>query len=171
MSPETWRGFSGEGQALSDLAGAAREQALDQVRESLAWDAVIDADRLARALNLDPDAVRAALAVLGSRGLVGYDLESGDYFHRELPFDLDLVEKLQPRLQNARKLIDSGGVRLVRQDADGIEAYVQGTGVEHRVVIDADDNAKCTCPWFHRHHGDRGPCKHVLAVRMVVEEE
>ena len=133
MSPETWRGFSGEGQALSDLAGAGRAEALTQIRESLAWDAVIDADRLARTLNLDPDAVRAALAVLGSRGLVGYDLESGDYFHRELPFDLDLVEKLQPRLQNARKLVDSGGVRLVHQDADGIEAYVQGSGVEHRV--------------------------------------
>lgn len=26
---------------------------------------------------------------------------------------------------------------------------------------------RCTCPWFAKHQGSRGPCKHVLAARLV----
>ena len=26
----------------------------------------------------------------------------------------------------------------------------------------------CTCPWWGRHQGTRGPCRHVLAARMVL---
>ncbi|WP_460917139.1 SWIM zinc finger family protein [Plantactinospora veratri] len=25
----------------------------------------------------------------------------------------------------------------------------------------------CSCPWWARHRGERGPCKHALAVSMV----
>ena len=46
-------------------------------------------------------------------GLVGFDLADSAYFHRELPFDLSLVEKLQPRLQNARKLLKANKVRIL----------------------------------------------------------
>jgi predicted nucleic acid-binding Zn finger protein len=28
---------------------------------------------------------------------------------------------------------------------------------------------RCTCPWFSKHQGQRGPCKHVLAARIFVE--
>ncbi len=28
---------------------------------------------------------------------------------------------------------------------------------------------KCTCRWHSRYQGQRGPCKHILAVRMKVE--
>ncbi|MDR1187609.1 MAG: SWIM zinc finger domain-containing protein [Bifidobacteriaceae bacterium] len=24
---------------------------------------------------------------------------------------------------------------------------------------------RCTCPWWVKYHGTRGPCKHVLAAR------
>jgi uncharacterized Zn finger protein len=27
----------------------------------------------------------------------------------------------------------------------------------------------CTCPWWNKHRGTRGPCKHVLAVRLFRE--
>ena len=40
--------------------------------------------------------------------------------------------------------------------------------VEHRVRI-SDEDAKCSCPWYAKHQGERGPCKHVLAVQIVRE--
>src|SRR5207344_2916132 len=107
----------------------------------------------------------AALSVLGARGLVGYDLAESQYFHRELPFDLSRVEMLQPRLKEARKLLERQGVQIVKQAGDRIEALVAGSGVEHRVRLSAE-GARCTCPWFAKHQGQRGPCKHVLALQI-----
>jgi len=34
-----------------------------------------------------------------------------------------------------------------------------------------EDGARCTCPWFAKHRGARGPCKHVLAAQLVLERE
>ncbi|MGE0758703.1 MAG: hypothetical protein AB7O38_16875, partial [Pirellulaceae bacterium] len=41
VSPEVWRGFSGEGQALSALAAADRDRLLPLVRARLKWQSVI----------------------------------------------------------------------------------------------------------------------------------
>ncbi len=112
--------------------------------------------------------IAAALSILGVRGLVGYDLAEGAYFHRELPFDLSRVETLQPRLRDARKLLERDGVQVLKHEDDRIEAVVAGSGVEHRVRLTAAD-ARCTCPWFAKHQGQRGPCKHVLAVQLLLD--
>ena len=137
LSPDVWRGFSGEGQALTALAGSDWEAALPRVRAALKWEAVIDVPRLSRQTGLSDESLRAALAALGARGLVGFDLGEGAYFHRELPFDLSLVEALQPRLQGARKLLAAGGVRLGERTEEQVELFVAGSGVEHRVRLTA----------------------------------
>jgi hypothetical protein len=168
LSPEVFRGFSGEGQVLGELASRQWQDVLPRVQASLKWDAAIDADALSRAFSLTRDDVSGALAALGSRGLVGFDLAQGAYFHRVLPFNLELIESLHPRLKAARKLVDGGGVRIVRQDGKCVEALVAGTGVEHRVRLSAE-GAKCTCPWYAKYQGGRGPCKHVLSVQIVQE--
>lgn len=170
ISPEVWRGFSGEGQALQSLASETWKSALPKIRAGLKWEAVIDLPSLVSRVGLQEQVVRDALAVLGARGLVGFDLGESAYFHRELPFDMEHVEKLQPRLQNARKLIAGNKVRIGSRTADQIEAFVASSGVEHRVRLTADD-AKCTCPWYSKHAASRGPCKHILAARIAVEEE
>lgn len=171
LSPEIYRGFSGEGQVLETLAGDRWKGALSRVRAQLAWQAQIDVPILARQTNLDFGQVEASLAVLGSRGLAGYDVTTGKYFHRELPFDLEQVEALQPRLQNARRLLAEGGVRLAgKPGADAWDVSVQGTDVAHHVRLRADGD-RCTCPWFSRHQGARGPCKHMLAARLLLEDE
>jgi hypothetical protein len=168
LSPEVWRGFSGEGQALGDLTRVGGKTSLARVQASLKWQSRIEVSSLASRFSLSEEAVTAALSVLGTRGLVGFDVAEGKYYHRELPFDLSRVELLQPRLKDARKLLERQGVRIVRQDNDGIEALVAGTGVEHRVRI-STDQARCTCPWFAKYRGGRGPCKHVLAVQILAE--
>jgi hypothetical protein len=171
LSAESWRGLSGEGQVLSALAAPGLERALPRVRAALAWQAELDAEELTRTTGQDPAEVRGALAALGARGLVGFDLHTGRHYHRELPFDLAAVEALQPRLEAARKLIDEEGVRVVSREEGRIVAMVRGSGVEHRVRLDeADGGVSCSCPWFSKHRGARGPCKHALAVQILEEK-
>jgi hypothetical protein len=171
ISPEIWRGFSGEGQVLQQLAGQDWQEALPRVQAALRWQAQINAGEVANKSGLAKQQVEAALAVLAARGLVGYDVSRQAYFHRELPFDMELVESLQPRLKDARQLIEDKKVRIVKplQD-DRAEVMVQGTDVEHRVVL-APEGDKCTCPWYSKHRNERGPCKHILAARLAVEPQ
>ncbi len=166
LSPEAFRGFSGEGQALIHLADRSAGHDLARVRAQLQWQAKIDPQVLSASLNSDTESVNSSLAALGSRGLVGFDLSEGTYFHRELPFDLELVEDLHPRLQKARRLVEEKAVRVTARNGDKVEAYVQGDGAEHRVMLDEADG-RCTCPWYAKHPGERGPCSHMLAVEIV----
>jgi hypothetical protein len=168
LSPEVWRGFSGEGQLLSTLATASSGDEVDRVRGALHWQSRLDPAQLAAQASLPLDQARTALARLAASGLVGFDVAERAYFHRELPFDLSLLESLQPRLKDARKLVAEDGVRIESR-GPVTEAWVQGSGVEHRVRI-GEEGARCTCPWFSKHQGERGPCKHVLAVQIVTGE-
>jgi hypothetical protein len=169
LSPNPARGFSGEGQLLSGLAAGRWEEELPKVRAALCWQAIIDENELVQRVGAPADVVRAALAALGARGLVGYDLDTGAYFHRELPFDLAQVEALQPRLREARQVLADGGVRIAGRDGETAEVYVRGSEVDHRVRLGAD-GARCSCLWFAKHAGRRGPCKHVLAAQLALDE-
>lgn len=166
VSPELNRGFSGEGQMLERLALGEWQPALAPISDSLQWQSHIEIGEISRRAGVSEGAGEAALAVLGARGLVGFDVASGRYFHRVLPFDLDQVEKLQPRLANARELVDQ--VRIVSQAGLHIDATVPGSEFEQYVRLRPDGN-RCTCRWYSRHQGQRGVCKHILAVQMKVE--
>lgn len=169
LSAEVWRGFSGEGQALRALLQASGERtapALAAVRAALHWQASLDAGSLAAELALTPAAVADALRVLGASGLVGHDVAEGRAFHRELPFDLAMLDDLHPRLTDARALVEAGAVTVLRREP--FEADVASGGVAHRVRAEAG-GWRCTCPWYAKHQGQRGPCKHVLAAEASVD--
>ena len=161
LSPESSRGFSGEGGVLWDLADEASGDDADLVSALLAFEPRIDVQRLAGETGLTPDRVVAALGRLGAAGRVGYDAAEGAYFHRELPYDTERLAAMHPRLRDATTLVEAGAVRL-----DGDTAYVRSGESEH-VVRRTPDGDRCTCPWFAKHKGSRGPCKHVLAVDLV----
>jgi hypothetical protein len=169
ISASPSRGFSGEGQALAPLAAkdSDGQGALPRVRAALGWQPRLDARSLATDLSLDPAAVGTALAALGTRGLVGFDLAEGGYFQRALPFDLALVEKLHPRLVAARKLVAEGAVERA---TGASEARVRSGEVVHRVRF-TESGAVCTCTWYAKHRGERGPCKHVLAAGLADEAQ
>ncbi len=169
LSPEVWRGFSGEGQVLSELSDQDGKDAAALLRPLLRWESAIDVDALARQSGFAVRLVRLGLAWLGASGIVGYDLGQAGYFHRELPYDCRRLEALNPRLASARKLVDGGAVRVERRSAEGVEAWVRGSGVDHRVKLSPTSEV-CTCPWWGKHAGDRGPCRHVLAVNIFLEE-
>ena len=165
VSAETWRGFSGEGQALRALLRHGDDGAgFAAVRAQLQWAPSLDADALAAQVGQPRDHVEDHLRVLGASGLVGFDLAEGRYFHRELPLDLSLAEDLHPRLGDARALLQGGAETLTSRLP--LSATVDSQGVLHQ-VREADGQLRCTCPWFARHQGDRGPCKHVLAVEAA----
>ena len=167
ISPEIYRGFSGEGQVLEDLANPPSDEVIANVRAQLNWASQINTAHLSQTLSIDEDDIRKAISILSTRGLAGYDVSSGTYFHRELPFNLEEVEKLQPRLKNARRLIEERKLKLLQETPDGVSIYeVAGTGTSHQVRI-SDDHKECTCPWFSKHQDKRGLCKHILAAQIL----
>jgi len=162
LSPEHYRGFTGEGALLGLLADPGAAADADMVSALLAWDPRIDTAQLAAGAGFPAERVIAALTYLAARGRVGYDLAEESFFHRELPFG-PALEAMHPRLAAARALIASGSVVSSERGA-----LVRGDDAEHRVTFAAPHDI-CTCPWWGKHRGTRGPCKHVLAARMAAQ--
>jgi SWIM zinc finger len=161
LSPELFRGFSGEGGVLADLA-TADENVVEEVADALHGEPEIDVDDVSSTTGFAKPTVQTALGALGAAGRVGYDLSRHAFFHRELPYDRAVLEKMNPRLLGARELVEHGAVRLT-DDGGGI---VRSGDAEYVVRME-DGVARCTCAWFAKHRGERGPCKHVLAVQHV----
>ena len=161
LSPESSRGFSGEGGVLWDLADGQSAADSDLISALLAFEPRIDIPRLAADSGLTEDRVTRALGRLGAAGRVGYDVAEDAYFHRELPYDAERLATMHPRLRDATALVTAGAVRF-----DGETAYVRSGETEH-VVRRTDDGDRCTCPWYAKHKGARGPCKHVLAADLI----
>jgi hypothetical protein len=165
LSPEASRGFSGEGGVLWDLADGQSADDADLISALLAFEPRIDIPRLAAESVLDEERVARALGRLGAAGRVGYDAAEAAYFHRELPYDPERLATMHRRLRDATALVDAGVVRL-----DGTTAYVRSGDTEH-VVRRIDDGDRCTCPWYAKHKGSRGPCKHVLAADLIRKQQ
>jgi uncharacterized Zn finger protein len=97
-------------------------------------------------------------------GLLGFDLDDNQFFYRRLPFKLNRIVSLNPRMKEADKLLEEGKVEILSSNGGRVEARVAGSGVHHTVILDGEKE-RCTCTWFSRHQGERGLCKHVLAVK------
>ncbi|MEU5340926.1 MULTISPECIES: SWIM zinc finger family protein [unclassified Streptomyces] len=162
LSPEASRGFSGEGGVLDALSTDEAAEDAELISVLLAWEPRIDVGDLSAASGLPAERVRAALVRLGTSGRVGYDTAEAAYFHRELPYDAEHVERHNPRLRDARALVAEGAVVL-----DGTLGTVTARdGHVHRVRDDSGA-LSCSCLWWAKYRGGRGPCKHALAVRMA----
>ncbi len=162
--------FPAREQALSALAQSGSVDALAHVRSALAWQEVISVPKLSSSLGMSAETLEEALQVLGTRGLVGYNISASACFHRELPFDLGLVEELHPRMKKARELHEQKQVRYSIKQDDEVEAYVKGSTGDYYVQINADGE-RCTCDWFAKNQGNRGPCSHILAAELAIQED
>ncbi|WP_051845388.1 SWIM zinc finger family protein [Streptomyces sp. NRRL S-813] len=162
LSQDATRGISGEGAVLHDLAIGTAAQDAHVVSALLAWQPKIDVAELSRQADLPAGRVRTALTVLGTSGQIGCDPAEEAYFHRSLPYSADGAEAHNPRLRGARALVADGAVRN-----DGATTWV-GRG-DRVYLVHADDRGElgCPCRWWAKYRGGRGPCKHVLAARMV----
>lgn len=163
LSPGAYRGFSGEGSLLVPLSHPGGDGAARALHPHLQWQPIIDPARLAGATGLTEAAVHSGLAHLAVSGRVGFDLAEQAWFHRELPDDPDRVVRDNPRLVSARTLVADGAVTA------GEEGWTVESGDYPKQVRRLDGGLVCTCEWQHEHAGTRGPCKHVLAVLILLQ--
>lgn len=163
LSPGAHRGFSGEGSVLVPLSHPGGEVAAAALHPHLKWQPVIDPAHLARATGLTDAAVHGGLAHLAVSGRVGFDLTEQAWFHRELPLDPDRVLGDNPRLVSARRLVEGGAVTPTGA------GWSVASADYAKEVRREDAGLVCTCEWEYKHAGSRGPCKHVLAVLIVLQ--
>ena len=166
LSRDSWRGFSGEGAALESLI----EDIPDSIIENFDNYSYANQEFNPTMLSITEDVQLSKIENLSARlsaiGLLGYDLDENSFFYRRLPFKLSRIMSLNPRMKNAEKLIEQNKVTILKRSAERVEALVEGSGVEHTVILE-NDKARCTCTWFSKHQGERGLCKHILAVKKL----
>ena len=167
ISRDFWRGFSGEGAALESLIEDVPEHWIAHFDKFSYANQSFNATQLAVDEDLDLGKVENLTGRLSAMGLLGFDLDDNEFFYRRLPFKLNRIMSLNPRLKNAEKLIADGKVNIVSRSSNRVEAKVEGSGVEHLVLLEGE-RQRCTCTWFSRHQGERGVCKHILAVKKMI---
>ncbi|MDR6460740.1 hypothetical protein J2786_003874 [Chryseobacterium vietnamense] len=167
LSRECWRGFSGEGAMLDNLISDVPDEWVDALDKYAYTNQSFNPGRLAREENISLSKIENITCRLAAMGLLGYDLDDREFFYRRLPFKLSRIIGLNPRIKNAEKLIEDGKVEILNNNKERTEARVKGTDVNHTVIIE-EEKERCTCEWFSKYQGERGPCKHVLAVKRLV---
>lgn len=136
-------------------------------------------DRLAARLNLDRAKVLGALGAWTQAGRAIYDLNKHVYRVRELsrePLPLGTLRFANEREESATRFISQNVVQVTAQSSDSSgNLKLQGTVRDKdktfspSLVIDKDERmlkANCTCNWHQQNKLFKGPCEHILALRM-----
>jgi len=143
-----------------------------------------DPNQLASTLNLERDQVLGSLSAYTQAGRVMFDLQRQVFRLRELskdPLPMDKLRFSNPREEQASLLVSKRAVTVKNANVDGkgftrIEARVDDKGKVFgpELVIDGDERlvrASCTCNFFQQNKMMRGPCEHMLAVRMFAAQQ
>jgi len=137
-----------------------------------------DTDALAKKLDLPRAAVLGALSAWTQAGRAMYDLNKGVYRVRELarePLPMDKLRFSNEREEKATRFLEAKavtvGVRALAAGAIELKGTVKDGRSTHtpELVIDADGRlvkATCTCNFFEQNKLFKGPCEHMLAVRL-----
>ena len=134
---------------------------------------------LASRLKLERSVVLGALGAYTQAGRAIFDLNKGVYRARELSREPLPVERLRfanPREESAARFIAERAVEqgTVQSNPEG-QVILSGVVREKEkllrpsLTLDADGrmvHAECTCNWHQQHKLFRGPCEHILALRM-----
>ena len=163
LTAKSYEGYSGEGALLDSLSNPKILEYADKIDNILNFESRLDIDKISKSIGIVKNDMNDAMELLAVSGKLGFDVREGAFFHRELPDDPDRVLKDNPRLVGAKKLVE---------DTEYIEDniwHVRSGETTYRVIYPTDenlDNAKCTCTWYLKHQNSRGPCKHILAVKL-----
>ncbi|HET6584041.1 MAG TPA: SWIM zinc finger family protein [Nannocystaceae bacterium] len=143
---------------------------------------------LAQTLGLGEQEVRSCLSFLCQSGRAMFDLGTGVFRHRDLFFTPfvpqaaiakahELAEQQDPKAKAARRVFENGDARFTaRRPHDGgykLSGSVRGTdGERTRPLLSVDGEgriieATCTCKHFRSHRLTKGPCEHMLALRLA----
>ncbi len=166
LSRSFWRGFSGEGSALSNLVEEVPDAWLEQLDNyaKINEEFSLKDDVLQEVSHQD---FKNVVTRLASMGLLGFDLTEQVYYYRKLPFKMSRIESLNPRYKNALKIIQKGDYKWLVKNK---ELEIKGSGHFHKVVL-SKNKSRCTCTWFASHQNERGDCKHILAGKILRNKE
>jgi hypothetical protein len=134
---------------------------------------------LAKRLNLHPAVVLGALGAYTQAGRAIYDLNKQVYRVRELsrePLPMDKLRFANEREEKATRFLADNAVSVTSVTRDSTGAYTLQGEVKDKektyhpsVAIDSDErmtHAECTCNWHQQNKLYKGPCEHILALRM-----
>src|SRR5579883_689359 len=132
-------------------------------------------DDLARDLALDRAIVLGALGAWTQAGRAIYDLSKDVYRARELsrePLPMEKLRFASEREANAMEFVVKNAVKITKQAGGQITGTVSGQRRSYPVAItlDADDRiraADCQCNWHQHNQLFKGPCEHILALRLA----
>jgi hypothetical protein len=135
-------------------------------------------DGLANRLGVTRAAILGALGAWTQAGRAMFDLAKRVYRVRELardPLPMDKLRFSNPREEAATRLLSSNLVQsTARSSSDGgveLSGSVKDRSHTHRasLTIDADARAtrgECDCNFYQQNKLYKGPCEHMLALRM-----
>ena len=163
LTAKSYEGYSGEGALLDSLSTPKILECADKIDDILNFESRLDIDKISKSIGIVKNDMNDAMELLAVSGKLGFDVRDRAFFHRELPDDPDRVLKDNPRLVGAKKLVED------TEYIDDNIWHVKSGDTTYRVIYPTDENlenAKCTCTWYLKHQNSRGPCKHILAVKL-----
>jgi hypothetical protein len=145
--------------------------------------------QVAQAAGLGLEKARSALSFLCQVGRAMYDLFGGVYRHRDLflePFSAQEAAaavkpaapaSASPQEAAARAIAEAGDVRIIARRPVATGYKLSGSargdaGPRVRPMLHVDHEGRiiegsCTCKFFKTHQLTRGPCEHILALRLA----
>lgn len=154
---------------------------LERVYQALSKHHMASSAALANELRLEESIVKAALAGYSQHGQVLYDLNKGLYRIRALcrePIPLEQLRFSHEREEQAVNFVNAGLVHIEISQGNASGTEIRGTvldnAVSYRVslVLDSDQRlttGECNCHYFHQNRLRRGPCEHMLALRLAAK--
>ncbi len=137
-------------------------------------------DHLAMRLQVDRATVLGALGAYTQAGRAIYDLNKRVFRVRELsrePLPMEQLRFANEREAQARHLIRQSLVSLSKRERDDVGVVaLAGTVIDNdktfspTLIVDRDERiakADCTCNWHKQNKLYKGPCSHILALRMM----
>lgn len=178
-----WTANDWSSHANFDLLAPRRD--VDEVTAQTVFDAmrrhfVATPEALATELDLDRGTVLSSLQLFIQAGRVIYDMHRQVFRLRELaadPLPMDGLRFASPQEETAAELVSGGHVRDIEiGDLGEHGETVSGVVSSGRkpsmasVTINPDGRvvgAECTCDAYVRNKLHKGPCEHILALRLI----
>lgn len=136
-------------------------------------------DSLSERLHLDKSTVLGALSAYTQAGKAIFDLNKNVYRIRELSretLDMTKLRFSSPREESANFFVKNNQVKIDEVNDftnSGVKLRGNVTDKNHvyypNLIIDADQRlsvATCTCNWYTQNKLYKGPCEHMLALRI-----
>lgn len=152
-----------------------KQQIFDAIKQNWAE----KPEDLAKRLNLHPAVILGALGAYTQAGRAIYDLNKQVYRVRELsrePLPIDKLRFANEREEKATRFLAHNAVSVTSVTPNTNNGYILQGEVKDKektynpsVAIDSDERmtyAECTCNWHQQNKLYKGPCEHILALRM-----